>query len=62
MTTKQAPIHSGFGAQTTARDVIETTTADFQGLGGVRPWAMDRELAERLWMKSEEWTGVTVIA
>ena len=26
---------------------------------GVRPWAMDPDLAERLWAKSQEWTGVT---
>jgi NAD(P)-dependent dehydrogenase (short-subunit alcohol dehydrogenase family) len=25
---------------------------------GVRPWAMDPDLAERLWAKSEEWTGI----
>jgi NAD(P)-dependent dehydrogenase (short-subunit alcohol dehydrogenase family) len=25
---------------------------------GVKAWATDRELAERLWTKSEEWTGV----
>jgi hypothetical protein len=24
---------------------------------GVRPWIMDRDLAERLWTESEEWTG-----
>ena len=32
--------------------------ADFPEPRGVRPWATDPELAERLWTKSEEWTGV----
>ena len=27
-------------------------------LGTKKPWAIDRDLAERLWTKSEEWTGV----
>ncbi len=39
-------------------DVAEAVPADSTRLGGVRPWAMDRDLAERLWTKSEEWTGV----
>ena len=39
-------------------DIAEAVTADFQGTSGVRPWAMDPELAERLWRKSEEWTAV----
>jgi NAD(P)-dependent dehydrogenase (short-subunit alcohol dehydrogenase family) len=39
-------------------DIAEAVPADFQGASGVRPWAMDPELAERLWRKSEEWTGV----
>jgi hypothetical protein len=41
-------------------DIAVAVPADFTGLGGVRPWAMDREVAERLWTKSEEWTGVTL--
>jgi len=36
-------------------DIATAVPADFKGLGGVRPWAMDRELAERLWKKTEEW-------
>jgi NAD(P)-dependent dehydrogenase (short-subunit alcohol dehydrogenase family) len=40
-------------------DVAEGVPADFPTARGVRPWAMDRGLAERLWTKSEEWTGVT---
>jgi hypothetical protein len=39
-------------------DVAEAVPADFPEQRGVRPWAMDRNLAERLWTKSEEWTGV----
>jgi NAD(P)-dependent dehydrogenase (short-subunit alcohol dehydrogenase family) len=39
-------------------DIAEAVSADFQGANGVRPWARDPELAERLWRKSEEWTGV----
>jgi NAD(P)-dependent dehydrogenase (short-subunit alcohol dehydrogenase family) len=39
-------------------DIAEAVSADFQGVTGVRPWAMDPELAERLWRRSEEWTGV----
>ena len=43
-------------------DIAEAVAADFSGPGGVRPWAMDRGLAERLWTKSEEWTGVAFTA
>jgi NAD(P)-dependent dehydrogenase (short-subunit alcohol dehydrogenase family) len=39
-------------------DIAEAVSADFEGTRGVRPWAMDPELAERLWRKTEEWTGV----
>ena len=39
-------------------DVAEAVPADFPEQRGVRPWAMDRDLAERLWTKSEDWTGV----
>jgi NAD(P)-dependent dehydrogenase (short-subunit alcohol dehydrogenase family) len=41
-------------------DIAEAVPADFPGTRGVRPWASDPVLAERLWMKSEEWTGVTL--
>ena len=34
--------------------------ADHPDPGGVRPWAHDAELAERLWLASEEWTGARV--
>ena len=40
-------------------DIAEAVPADFPEPRGVRPWAMDRDQAERLWQKSEEWTGVT---
>jgi NAD(P)-dependent dehydrogenase (short-subunit alcohol dehydrogenase family) len=40
-------------------EIAEAVAADFPEQRGVRPWAMDRSLADRLWTKSEEWTGVT---
>jgi NAD(P)-dependent dehydrogenase (short-subunit alcohol dehydrogenase family) len=40
-------------------DIAEPVAADFPEPRGVRPWAMDPDLAERLWTKSQEWTGVT---
>jgi hypothetical protein len=40
-------------------DVAVAVPADFADPSGVRPWARDREQAERLWKKSEEWTGVS---
>ncbi|MDI1481237.1 oxidoreductase [Polyangium sp. y55x31] len=43
-------------------DIAEAVPADFSGRRGVRPWAMARDLGERLWTKSEEWTGVTFTA
>lgn len=43
-------------------DVAEAVAADSTGLSGVRPWAMDRALAELLWRKSEEWTGARLTA
>ena len=43
-------------------DIAEAAPADFPEPRGVRPWAMDPDLAERLWRKSEEWTGVTFAA
>jgi NAD(P)-dependent dehydrogenase (short-subunit alcohol dehydrogenase family) len=39
-------------------DIGEPVPADSTELRGVRPWIMDRDLAERLWTKSEEWTDV----
>jgi NAD(P)-dependent dehydrogenase (short-subunit alcohol dehydrogenase family) len=39
-------------------DIGEPVAADSKETRGVRPWIMDRDLAERLWQKSEEWTGV----
>jgi hypothetical protein len=41
-------------------DIAEEVPADVDGLRGVKPWATNPELAERLWTKSEEWTGVTL--
>jgi NAD(P)-dependent dehydrogenase (short-subunit alcohol dehydrogenase family) len=39
-------------------DIAVAVPADFADPSGVRPWALDREQAERLWKKSEAWTGV----
>ena len=39
-------------------DIAEAVAADSPEPRGVRPWAMDRDLAERLWTKSEAWIGV----
>ena len=38
-------------------DIGEPVAADSKEPRGVRPWIMDRDLAERLWTESEEWTG-----
>jgi NAD(P)-dependent dehydrogenase (short-subunit alcohol dehydrogenase family) len=38
-------------------DVADAVAGDATGPTGVRPWAMDRDLAERLWTVSEGWTG-----
>jgi NAD(P)-dependent dehydrogenase (short-subunit alcohol dehydrogenase family) len=39
-------------------DIGEPVPADSKETRGVRPWIMDRDLAERVWTKSEAWTGV----
>jgi NAD(P)-dependent dehydrogenase (short-subunit alcohol dehydrogenase family) len=41
-------------------DIATPVAADAIQLGGVRPWAMDPEAAERLWGLSEGWTGVAL--
>jgi NAD(P)-dependent dehydrogenase (short-subunit alcohol dehydrogenase family) len=38
-------------------DIGERVPADSKEARGVRPWIMDRDLSERLWIQSEEWTG-----
>ena len=43
-------------------DIAVAVPADYPQPRGVRPWAIDPELAERLWTKSEEWTGVRLPA
>ena len=40
-------------------DIASPVPADFGGGHGVWPWALDHALAERLWVKSEQWTGVS---
>jgi NAD(P)-dependent dehydrogenase (short-subunit alcohol dehydrogenase family) len=39
-------------------DIALAVAPDFEATYGVRPWAIDPVAAERLWAKSEEWTGV----
>jgi NAD(P)-dependent dehydrogenase (short-subunit alcohol dehydrogenase family) len=39
-------------------DIAMAVPADHPDPGGVRPWARDPEIAERLWRASEVWTGV----
>ncbi len=39
-------------------DIAEAVAADHAGPTGVRPWACDPDLAESLWERSEEWTGI----
>jgi len=43
-------------------NIAEAVPADFPEQRGVRPWAMDPSLAERLWTMSEEMTGVPLAA
>jgi NAD(P)-dependent dehydrogenase (short-subunit alcohol dehydrogenase family) len=43
-------------------DIAEAVPADFPEQRGVRPWAIDPSLAERLWTMGEAWTGVQVAA
>lgn len=43
-------------------DIAVAVPADQPVALGVRPWAIDPELAERLWRLSEEWTGATLEA
>ena len=38
-------------------DIAESVQADSTALSGARPWILDVDLAERLWKKSEDWTG-----
>lgn len=39
-------------------NIAEPLAGDSPEPRGIRPWAMDAALAERLWSKTEEWTGV----
>jgi NAD(P)-dependent dehydrogenase (short-subunit alcohol dehydrogenase family) len=43
-------------------DIAEAVPADFPEQRGVRPWAIDPSLAERLWTMGEAWLGVQVAA
>ncbi len=39
-------------------DVSVAVPGDFEGTTGVRPWARDPAIAERLWWETERWSGV----
>jgi NAD(P)-dependent dehydrogenase (short-subunit alcohol dehydrogenase family) len=41
-------------------DVAEVAAADKPTPGGVRPWAIDQDFAERLWTLSETMTGASL--
>ena len=41
-------------------DIAARVSADHPGAEGVRPWAADPDLAERLWLLSEKTTGVAL--
>ena len=41
-------------------DIAPAVPADFPEPRGVRPWAMDPDLAEQLWALSERWTGAAL--
>jgi hypothetical protein len=61
MATVQTPIQSGFGATTTASDVLRGIdlrgkTALVTG-GRVMPYAIDSDAARRLWELSEKFIG-----
>jgi len=43
-------------------DIAEVVPPDYPTPRGVRPWASDPELAERLWNVSEQWTGCSLSA
>jgi NAD(P)-dependent dehydrogenase (short-subunit alcohol dehydrogenase family) len=43
-------------------DIAVAVSAESTGPGGVKPWAIDREFADRLWTLSERLTGVAAIA
>jgi NAD(P)-dependent dehydrogenase (short-subunit alcohol dehydrogenase family) len=46
------------GAHCEDCDIAQAVPGDYPEPRGVRPWAMDPTLAERLWTMSEAWTGV----
>jgi NAD(P)-dependent dehydrogenase (short-subunit alcohol dehydrogenase family) len=39
-------------------DIATPIAADATSVTGVKPWALDRAAAERLWALSEAWTGI----
>lgn len=43
-------------------DIAVAVPADDKGFSGVRPWAIDATLADKLWTLSEKMTGVTFAA
>jgi hypothetical protein len=69
--TPQAPIHSGFGPQTTASDVlhgldlrgtIAIVTGGYSGIGLETTRALaEADFASRIWRLSEQLTGTTFV-
>jgi hypothetical protein len=43
------------------RDIAIAVPAEHPEPRGVRPWARDPEVRERLWRASEEWTGAQLV-
>lgn len=41
-------------------DIAQLVAADDPGFSGVRPWAVDRALADKLWTLSEHMTGINL--
>ncbi len=41
-------------------EIAEVAAPDANERRGVRPWAVDPDFAERLWLTSERWAGVTL--
>ena len=54
----RAPLDGMGGVYCEDVDLAAPMADDSSADHGVKAWATDRDLAERLWTKSEAWTGV----